>query len=51
MRGKKVQSKFFIPNEMNFRKILDKFTRFSNGKNVNKMRFTIEIKLNEIWFC
>ena len=42
--GKKVHSKFFIPNELNSRQILEKFVGFLNDKNVNKMRILIEIK-------
>ena len=44
-KGKDVQLNFFISNEMNFTQILDKFTRFSNGKKVNKMRIAIQNKM------
>ena len=40
----------FISNEMNSKKILDKLTGFLNSKTVNKIKITIEMKWNKIWF-
>ena len=39
---------FFISNEMNSIKFLDKLIKFSNKKNINKKKNTNEIKSNSI---